>query len=355
MIGVGGIRSGADARQYLQAGAALVAIGTAALADPRAPGAGGPGSGAPRWLRSSSRWTCPATEARGCSTEFPEARWVKVGSILFTREGPGLVRELLARGLRVFLDLKWHDIPNTVAGAVSSAAGELGVAMATVHTLGGEAMMAQAAHAAGPARPRGSHGADLAHRRRATDAAVGRAGVVAAGGGRPPGCGGAPVGLPGRRLLAAGGGQRSGARWPGGLDRGSGHPPGRRTRRGPGPDRHSGGGRHGRGPPTWWSAGRSCKPPIQRPSSGSCPRDAWLTSVPSLALPSGPGLHSPCSSETRFLGEVSEGSFEHQADLRALQGGPPSGRASHHLQAHPQAQAAAGVSDGAYCGRGSAA
>jgi orotidine-5'-phosphate decarboxylase len=78
----------------------------------------------------------------------PEARWVKVGSILMTREGPDLVRRLVDRGLSVFLDLKWHDIPNTVAGAVGGAR-ELGAAMATVHTLGGAAMMEAAAVAAG--------------------------------------------------------------------------------------------------------------------------------------------------------------------------------------------------------------
>ena len=88
------------------------------------------------------------SEALRLLDRLPEARWVKVGSILMTREGPGLVRALTDRGLRVFLDLKWHDIPNTVAEAVT-AAHALGVAMATVHTLGGAAMMEAAAAAAG--------------------------------------------------------------------------------------------------------------------------------------------------------------------------------------------------------------
>jgi orotidine-5'-phosphate decarboxylase len=87
-------------------------------------------------------------EALRLLDRLPEARWVKVGSILMTREGPPLVRALIGRGHPVFLDLKWHDIPNTVAGAVM-AARELGVAMATVHTLGGRTMMEAAAVAAG--------------------------------------------------------------------------------------------------------------------------------------------------------------------------------------------------------------
>jgi orotidine-5'-phosphate decarboxylase len=88
------------------------------------------------------------SEAIRLLDRLPEARWVKVGSILMTREGPDLIRVLTDRGLRVFLDLKWHDIPNTVAAAVS-AAGALGVSMATVHALGGSAMMEAAAVAAG--------------------------------------------------------------------------------------------------------------------------------------------------------------------------------------------------------------
>jgi len=88
------------------------------------------------------------TKAMRLLDRLPMVRWVKVGSILMTREGAPFVRGLVARGHRVFLDLKWHDIPNTVAGAVM-AAKELGVSMATVHALGGTTMMETAAAAAG--------------------------------------------------------------------------------------------------------------------------------------------------------------------------------------------------------------
>ncbi|MEO5800321.1 MAG: orotidine-5'-phosphate decarboxylase [Gemmatimonadales bacterium] len=78
---------------------------------------------------------------------LPTGAPVKVGSVLMTRAGHGFVRSVLDAGHPVFLDLKWHDIPNTVHGAVTAAA-ELGVRMVTVHALGGTEMMQAAVEAA---------------------------------------------------------------------------------------------------------------------------------------------------------------------------------------------------------------
>ena len=85
----------------------------------------------------------------------PDICRLKVGKELFVRGGPGVVEALMARGFEVFLDLKFHDIPNTVAAACRAAA-DLGVWMVNVHALGGGPMVAAAAEAVatGSARQR---------------------------------------------------------------------------------------------------------------------------------------------------------------------------------------------------------
>jgi orotidine-5'-phosphate decarboxylase len=77
----------------------------------------------------------------------PRIRFYKVGSRLFTAEGPALIGEIVAMGASVFLDLKFHDIPATVEGSVRAATA-IGVAMMTVHASGGVAMMETAARSA---------------------------------------------------------------------------------------------------------------------------------------------------------------------------------------------------------------
>jgi orotidine-5'-phosphate decarboxylase len=92
-------------------------------------------------VESRARALALADALRGIAGGF------KIGSRLFTAEGPQIVRALTARGDRVFLDLKFHDIPNTVAQAVAAAT-SLGVWMLNVHASGGTRMMRAAKEAA---------------------------------------------------------------------------------------------------------------------------------------------------------------------------------------------------------------
>jgi orotidine-5'-phosphate decarboxylase len=92
-----------------------------------------------------------ADEARRLLDRLPGLRWVKIGPVLFVGAGPELIRECRGRGLRVFLDLKWHDIPHTV-GEAARAAARLGVHLATVHALGGTDAVKAAVEARGAMR-----------------------------------------------------------------------------------------------------------------------------------------------------------------------------------------------------------
>lgn len=94
----------------------------------------------------------PSGEEAICLVDsLPGLSWAKVGPMLFLREGRDLVDRLKRRNIKVFLDLKWHDIPNSVAEATRAAA-QIGVDMATVHSLGGATMIQAAVEGAGDMR-----------------------------------------------------------------------------------------------------------------------------------------------------------------------------------------------------------
>jgi orotidine-5'-phosphate decarboxylase len=89
-----------------------------------------------------------ADAALEMAESLPGLAWAKIGPMVFLDGGPRVIGTLKDMGVRVFLDLKWHDIPNSVAGAACAAA-RAGVDLATVHALGGPEMISAAREACG--------------------------------------------------------------------------------------------------------------------------------------------------------------------------------------------------------------
>ena len=189
IIGMGGISTAADVLEFMIAGATAVQVGTANFVDPllwhtlleglRAymerhgiTPSGRPhgqprhypaGTGVDQLLVALDVEDGPAALALADNLRDVVGGF-KVGSRLFTTEGPDIVRTLSRSGGRVFLDLKFHDIPNTVATAVAAAT-SLGVWMVNVHASGGTRMMQAARDAARETAERERRHAAARHRR----------------------------------------------------------------------------------------------------------------------------------------------------------------------------------------------